>query len=796
MIGEAPGQEESVQGEPFVGGAGQWLDGMLQKAGIKRDDVTLVNCIQCRPQDNIFPTDSDARVYISAQDAEKAVQHCFKNHVEPLLKSRNWTRIDLLGAKPLEIVGGKEGGIHKWRGSPIPIPCLDPQTPKAIPTLHPAFIARDQKLMPVVVNDLRKGLQVPPERYTLFPDLAQVKAFTATSFAYDIETPFEGEAWEKKEIKMVGLSAKPCEAMVVPFRGAYIDELKRIFGNAKEVIGHNSVSFDSEALAKFGVTIPKDCKHYDTLLMHHLRFPDLGGEEASSGAGHDLGFVASQLIQKPAWKDDKAILELYCARDTDATIQIFQILKQLCEQAGLMDLYFNIQIPLSKICLQMTKTGIKIDPSQIGRVREKLLAELERLEQDLPPEMRTYLVPKRTRLVAPAGTVNAKGKPVKYLYTEGTKKIVPWRSTPQKQAFLYGTEEPWQLGLPVQKDAKTDRITTGKTALDKLKKKVKDPKPLVALKRLNQLDETLTTFCKEGMLAGPGRMHTHFKVAGTSSGRLSSADPNLQNIPDSARVIYVPSEEGMELAECDYSGIENRLTAYFAGDTERLKRLETIDGFSEHKYLASIITGIPYNEVEKDNDKDAPYGKAKRIVHGSNYGMGAMKIVKLYDMDFKETKQILAAWKKEIWPTIEWQERCAKEAIKQGYLVTPFQRRRWFWTSSAYTESLSFLPQSTAADVIFRAMIGLMYDRIGMAKEEAERIVGYVEALPQPARLLLQVHDALIFEYPKEIRNQVLGVVRRVMEQPWNELGGMTLPIGIAVGPSWGEVESYKLEAA
>jgi len=276
-----------------------------------------------------------------------------------------------------------------------------------------------------------------------------------------------------------------------------------------------------------------------------------------------------------------------------------------------------------------------------------------------------------------------------------------------------------------------------------------------------------------------------------NSGRLSSSDPNLQNITEAARHLYVPRHEGWSIIDVDYSGIENRLTAYFANDQERLDRFTSIPDYSEHKHAASIFFGIPYDEVEKDNDKDAPYGKAKRIVHGSNYGMGAKKISMMYDMDFNETKRLLEAWKKELGKTVQWQNRLADQAKKDGFLTTPFGRKRWFYTTSYYTESLSFLPQSAAADVIFRAMLGLMYERINWPLELVSKVVGYVEPLPKPAQLLIQVHDSLVFESPNEMIPQVVGTIKRVMEQPWRELGGLILPIGISVGPSWGEAKKY-----
>src|SRR4051812_17353816 len=96
MIAEAPGVEETLAGEPLVGGAGRWLNAMLPKAGINRETTTLANVICCRPPDNVFPTDPDAKSYISKAEGEQSVRHCMESHLIPLLKSRDWTRVDLL----------------------------------------------------------------------------------------------------------------------------------------------------------------------------------------------------------------------------------------------------------------------------------------------------------------------------------------------------------------------------------------------------------------------------------------------------------------------------------------------------------------------------------------------------------------------------------------------------------------------------------------------------------------------------------------------------------------------------
>jgi len=155
----------------------------------------------------------------------------------------------------------------------------------------------------------------------------------------------------------------------------------------------------------------------------------------------------------------------------------------------------------------------------------------------------------------------------------------------------------------------------------------------------------------------------------------------------------------------------------------------------------------------------------------------------------------VAKWKTVNHETVEWQQRTAKQAESDGYLTTPFGRKRWFYTQSLYTESLSFVPQSTLADVIYRAMIALMYERINWPREKAALIARVVEPLPRPARLLVQVHDSLVIECPRALTDDVVEIVHRVMTQGWPELGGLSIPVECEVaapGESWGEMEPYK----
>lgn len=764
-VAEAPGAEEQAQGKPLVGGAGKVAQGLYAKAGVEWKHLSKINCIQCRPPDNVFPRSREARAYISAEDAEVAISQCQRNHVRPVLEAQNWDRVDLLGQHALNIVGGRSGSISQWRGSILSLQdTLGRRTPIfSIPTYHPAYLMRDQTMLPVAASDLRKSTVLPPEEYDVYPSLETVARFDATTFALDIENnPVTGEVY------MVGLSDRLFRAICVPYKGPYVAELARILRSASTIIGHNHIQHDLPLLERAGCVTDKEVRLYDTMLMQHLVQPDFP---------HDLEFVASLFTNKPAWKHlAEENEELYCCRDVDVTFQIWQQLRPLLDHLGLSSVYHNVSVPVAKICHAMRAQGVKIDPGQIKKVRERLLEQSAAEEEFLPAELRSQDKPCNRRVLAPPGSLSPKtGKPIKYQMVPSSEHVVPWRSDKEVGAWLYDT-----LGLPQQTHVKTGKITTDKTALEKLYRLSHQNRGIRAIRNLRSMDETLTTFAKKDMAFSGTSVHSNFNVHGTSSGRLSSSDPNLQNIPEAARCIYIPRSRDWLLFQADYSSLENRLTAWFAQDWDRLRRMDQ-PGYSEHKWAAGVFFNLDPADVVKDNDPASPYNKAKHIVHGSNYGMGARKIANMYDMDEREVKGLLTAWKQANPKTTAWQEETAAKAKEQGFLVNPFGRKRWFWTSSYYTESLSFLPQSTGADIVLRAMIGLT--------QPGSETVLIVEPLLPPAHLILQVHDSLVVEFPATMLGQIAATVKRVMMQPWPELGNLVIPIAAEVGENWGPAD-------
>lgn len=772
VVAEAPGETESAMGEPLVGSSGKIFDSLAKKAGLSRDSLTIINTINCRPPNNFYPTDNTARSYCTEQEAKDAVSQCYRAHVKPIINSRPWTRIDALGEKALRALTGKTDGIMKWRGSPLAL--VGEAIPRVIGTLHPSYLMRDQAMIPAVVSDLKKGTVPPPENYNLNPTLDDLEAFTSPFVVFDIETNRF-----TNQITMVGIASKPYNVLVVPFRGAYLSHIKRIFANATEIVGQNIIGFDLPMLKTAGVEVSETAQIWDTMLMQHLVQPDMP---------HDLEFIASIFTQKPAWKHlNREDMALYNARDVDVTTLAFSQLKPLLRMLKLEELYKYTQVPLAKICNLMHETGIRTDGNRVKDVRVKLDAEVEELQHALPTDLQPYDKAIKKRVPAPPGTLGKSGKPIKFLHVPSTERVIPWNSPKLVEKYLYET-----LKLPKQVHAKTKKISTDKNSLAKLIRKTQHP-ALKALLRLRQVDELRTTFLKEGTV-GSGRVHTHFAAHGTNSGRLSSSGPNLQNLNPTAKYIYVPSHPDWVFVEGDFSSLENRLTALYANDFERLNKLSD-PHYNEHKEATSNIFGIPIDKINKDMPE---YRLGKASNHAANYGLGPRKFAIMYDIPEKEARDILLKWKLANPITVQWQESTSAIAAREGYLTTKFGRKRWFWTSSTYTESLSFLPQSTGADISFRAMISLMYERVGWSPTNALKVCDVLSPLPWPAKLIAQVHDSLLVECPLALVDEVVKAMSDAMTQKWKDLGGYSIPVEFKVGgsgDSWAELKPYKLES-
>jgi len=550
-------------------------------------------------------------------------------------------------------------------------------------------------------------------------------------------------------------------------------------------------------------------------------------------------------------KDEAEAFRLYNARDTEGTFQINTHLDHLLKLHKLEDLYWNVSLPIAYICRDISSTGIKIDNKKLPEIRKELDNEIYELEKLLPDGLRPYYVPITKQIPAPAGTVKSKtrickgtkdtrhdpvtltfhqqgqdlqcpscGKlhkcpklaEVKRVKIDADKLIRPWSSTPQVLKYVK------EKGLKVYVNRKKGREAADVNARAAWGRV--DPAFRI-VDRIKLASTEYTTFAKEA-LEREERIYFRLNPTGTSEGRFSSSgqrdgiDPNIQNQPKSIRKIYLPDQEDYCFIELDYASAENMLTAWLARDWNRLERLRQ-PGYSEHLDLGMAMFNLP-NLTKSDKDVftvswaegkqtfhvestgEKLYGTAKVVNHGGNYGMGFHKLQEELEANgffysAAKCKEFIAVRKALNPETARWQDETMEQAARDGYLRNPFGRVRWFTSRSAGTQALAFLPASTLADIIIRAMIAHYPSRF---PKECMNLGLQVTGELEPGwRIAAQVHDSLLSCGPAEKALTQAHKSAMIMKQPWAELGGFSLDVEIKMGEpggSWGSLRKVELE--
>lgn len=317
------------------------------------------------------------------------------------------------------------------------------------------------------------------------------------------------------------------------------------------------------------------------------------------------------------------------------------------------------------------------------------------------------------------------------------------------------------LGMPVQR--KDGAVTTNDDALAELIRRTGHPalQPVRELRELTKLKGTYLEYDTD-------RLHTELLAHGTGTGRLSSRSPNLQNIPQRSiwsakiRSIFVPAP-GCVFVELDYSQIERRIQAWDSSDPTLLEAYAM--GVDTHRLAAAHIYGCRLEEVT-----DLQRYLTKRAVYGESYGMGYLKFSKTLAVEGvfispQEAKRLLAGLG-DAYPVLHArQQALVRMANDEHKLRNCFGRQRYFF-GEAYGNAMNFIPQSTAADVIISKMVRL------------------AEELPGDARMLLQVHDSILFEVPREQEARMIECARDVLGSPVEEMNGWTCPGDVKRGGS------------
>ena len=513
-------------------------------------------------------------------------------------------------------------------------------------------------------------------------------------------------------------------------------------------IGQN-VKYDMEVMARFGIDV---AGYDDTMLISYVLEGGAHGhgmdELAELHLGHRTiayGDVAGSGREQVTF--DRVPLDKardYAAEDADVTLKLHGALKPRLLAEKLLAVYETIDRPLVPAVARMEMAGIKVDSAELKRLSADFARRLVDLEHEIH-------------------------KLAKREFNIGSPK--------QLGEVLFDS-----LGLAGGKKGKTGAYATGADVLEELAAQGHEiPARVMDWRQLSKLKSTYADALVQQINPTTGRVHTSFALAATSTGRLSSTDPNLQNIPvrtEEGRKIRraFVAEKGHRLLSVDYSQIELRLAAHMA-DVGALKEAFK-EGADIHAMTASQVFGVPVAGMDPMVRR-----KAKAINFGIIYGISAFGLAQQLGIPQGEAKAYIDAYFAKYPGIRAYMDRTKEQARAQGYVTTIFGRRchvpgindknparRSFMERAAINAPI----QGSAADIIKRAMI-----RIDPALAEAKLA----------ARMLLQVHDELLFEVPLAEVEATSALVKKVMEGAAGPALDLSVPLvaDVGVGENWAE---------
>ncbi|GIQ69830.1 DNA polymerase I [Xylanibacillus composti] len=484
----------------------------------------------------------------------------------------------------------------------------------------------------------------------------------------------------------------------------------------------------------------------DVLLAGYLLDPTQGDDTLSGlSQRYGTGWLASdeEVFGKGAkFKvPDEAITANHLARKARAVLKLAPVLKEKLEADGMRSLLEDVEMPLTRTLSRMETTGFKVDKAGLVAYGQELTAQLDTIVKDI--------------------------------YAQAGEEF-NLNSPKQLGEILFE-----KLGLPVVKKTKTG-YSTDAEVLDKLAPHHEIVSQIVHYRQLAKLQSTYIEGLVKEIREKTGKIHTYYRQTIAATGRLSSQFPNLQNIPirmeegRKIRKVFVPSEPGWQVLAADYSQIELRVLAHISGDP-RLKEA-FIHDMDIHTKTAMDVFGVHADEVDANMRR-----QAKAVNFGIVYGISDYGLSQNLNITRKEAAQFIEQYFAVFEGVKQFMTDIVKQARKDGYVSTLLHRRRYLpeikasnfnQRSFAERTAMNTPIQGTAADIIKLAMVQ-MEEKL---REEGLR-----------SRMLLQVHDELVFEVPEE----ELGIMKQLVPQVMEQAIELDVPLkaDVSYGQNWYEAK-------
>jgi DNA polymerase-1 len=738
------------------------------RAGIDESQVYFTNALSCRPP-------------IGKPPDSKAIDACHPRLVEEI-RAYDRQVIITLGNSALRSLTGNHGlKITHERGKAI-----QNGVGTVVHTFHPALILRSFGQFPQFVADLKyaatflNGGVVKIMGDTKWDLVTRENFDKVTKFL--LKQPYLGADIETggfnprgDEVLCLSVSWAPNRAAVFPLMHpkdpnplwdqsmVYFDKMQAFLeAPGPRWIWHNG-KFDASFFHEMEIDARVD---EDCMLLHYTQTEIRGT--------HDLAQLGSDFLGAPNWKDKMAedairvgdikskkqsyrnirpaILYPYNARDADVTLQLFHKLMEKQEAgAGSMKLYRHLLIPASKFLREVESTGIYVNTGYMDEAekayRERLAVERKDILTEVDPIWNPHAYARAMGAVKVPKTFNP-GSPKQLLYVLRNLKGYRIRNTRDETLRELPSSDP--LVAALRKHRKTDKVIG--TYIEGVQNRIEDD----------------------------GRVHSTFLIHGTTTGRLSSRNPNMQNVPRDATIRNVfQSAPGHKLIELDYSQVELRVLAVFSQDEVLMQ--DFYEGRDLHDEVAAALYPGWRNRKETVQGKEERI-RAKFLNFGVAYGRGAKSLVDEFKMEMSEASSIVREWFRRIPKAATFISECRAAPSEGRVLQTPFGRRRRFGLvtkdnlNHLENEAVNFPMQSTASDLTLLSAI------------RASQMIGQT----WEAHVVNLVHDSILLEVPEyvDIPGLVEYVVGVMSEIPRTVLKtDMPFKVDVKEGTRWGDLK-------
>ena len=615
-------------------------------------------------------------------------------------------------------------------------------------------IAEDEAIDQAIEMTSIHTISNTPHRYEVVTEKEEIELLCALikkrgELCFDTET----DGLEAATARLLGLSISFTEReayylpvpdadeevikFLAPFKAVFEDEgIKKVAQNIK---------FDMAVLRRYGIEVRGYL--FDTMLAHYLLQPDQrhNMDAMSLGLLNYQPVSITELIGKKGKNQgsmaDVPLNEIaeYAAEDADITWQLGQKLMPMLKQTPMQKLYDEVEMPLVRVLLDMEGEGIKVNTDTLSDLSQQLGDEVKMLEQQV--------------------------------YEEAGEE--------------FNVASPAQLGKilfdklkldPKAKKTKTGQYATGEEILSRMAEEHALPRLILEYRELQKLKNTYIDTLPQLIRKSTGRVHSSFNQTVAATGRLSSTNPNLQNIPirtargKEIRKAFVPRGKEFKLLSADYSQVELRIMAAFSGDETMIQAFK--DEKDIHAITASKLYKLPLDQVDGDMRR-----KAKTANFGIIYGISAFGLSQRLSIPRKEAAEIIENYFLEFPKVKGYMDDVVNQAREQEYVETMLGRRRYLpninsrnQTERGFAErnAINAPIQGTAADIIKMAMVNI---HAWMAKDKLK------------SRMILQVHDELVFDAHEDeidlLKQQVPQFMAHAVELV------VPLEVGLGVGLNW-----------